>query len=169
MANCVSIDHLYLVCEPPGEPYYLARIMEFIHVNNDPKGPIDSIKVNWYYRPKDVQRKVADTRVIFATMHSDKCPLSSIRGVCTIVHRSEIEKLDVFRKQKDSFYFDKMYDRYIHRYYEVIPTKQVMNVPENIRKALTDRWKYILVEPTRAKELTAKMKVCKRCSGFAGR
>ncbi|KAI5847114.1 PHD finger and BAH domain protein [Morchella snyderi] len=159
-------DHIYLVCEPPGEPYYLARIMEFLHTNNDPTQPIDSIRVNWYYRPKDIQRKVTDTRVLFSSMHSDSCPLAAIRGKCYILHRSEVEDVDEFRKGRDSFYFEKMFDRYIHRYYDVIPTNQVRNVPEKVRKVLVDRWKYLLVEPQRAKELCSQMKECKRCAGF---
>lgn len=162
-------DHIYLVCEPPGEPYYLARIMEFLHTNNDPAQPIDSIRVNWYYRPKDIQRKVTDTRVLFSSMHSDSCPLAAIRGKCYILHRSEVEDVDEFRKRRDSFYFEKMFDRYIHRYYDVIPTNQVRNVPEKVRRVLVDRWKYLLVEPQRAKELCSQMKECKRCTGFCAR
>ncbi|KAG0133171.1 PHD finger and BAH domain protein [Tuber indicum] len=159
-------DHIYLVCEPPGEPYYLARIMEFLHANNNSSLPIDSIRVNWYYRPKDIQRKVTDTRVLFASMHSDCCPLASIRGKCFISHRSEVKDVDQYRKQRDSFYFEKMFDRYIHRYYDVIPTTMVRNVPEKVRKVLVERWKYLLVEPQRAKELCSQMKECKRCSGY---
>jgi len=140
--------------------------MEFLHSNNDPLLPIDSIRVNWYYRPKDIQRKAADTRVVFATMHSDPCPLSAIRGKCFIRHRAEIDDLDEYRKEKDSFYFDKMYDRYIHRYYEVIPTNLVLNVPAKVRRVLTERWRYVLVESGRAKELTSQMKECKRCTGY---
>ena len=51
--------------------------MEFLHSNNDPNLPIDSLRVNWYYRPKDIHRKTTDTRVVFATMHSDQPHTSS--------------------------------------------------------------------------------------------
>jgi hypothetical protein len=140
--------------------------MEFLHTSNDPSLPIDSIRVNWYYRPKDIQRKVTDTRVLFASMHSDSCPLAAVRGKCFISHRSEVKDVDEYRKQRDSFYFEKMFDRYIHRYYDVIPTTMVRNVPEKVRKVLVERWKYLLVEPQRAKELCSQMKECKRCSGY---
>jgi hypothetical protein len=140
--------------------------MEFLHAHNDPNAPIDAIRVNWYYRPKDIQRKVTDTRVLFASMHSDCCPLNAIRGKCYIRHRSEVEDVDEFRKTSDSFYFEKMFDRYIQRYYDVIPTKAVRNVPEAIRKVLVERWKYLLVEPQRGKELCSQMKECKRCQGY---
>jgi len=66
------LDHVYLVCEPPGEPYYLGRIMEFLHISNDSSQPIDALRLNWYYRPKDIGRKVNDTRQVFASMHSGR-------------------------------------------------------------------------------------------------
>ncbi|KAI4247716.1 MAG: hypothetical protein L6R40_001302 [Gallowayella cf. fulva] len=159
-------DHVYLVCEPPGEPYYLARIMEFLHVKNDHRLPIESLRVNWYYRPRDIGRKVNDTRVIFASMHSETCPITSLRGKCHIAHRHDIENLDDFRKVKDSFWYDKMFDRYIHRYYEVIPTSQVINVPVKVKKVLDERWKFVIVEQGRGKELTSAIKTCKRCAGY---
>ncbi|EJT78592.1 hypothetical protein GGTG_03691 [Gaeumannomyces tritici R3-111a-1] len=159
-------DHVYLVCEPPGEPYYLARIMEFLHVKNDPSQPVDALRVNWYYRPKDIARKANDTRAVFATMHSDVSPLTSLRGKCVIKHKAEIAKLEEYRKIPDYFWFEKLYDRYIQKNYEVIPTFQIINVPEKVKKVLDDRWKYILVEQGRGKELTSAVKLCKRCSGY---
>lgn len=162
-------DHAYFVCEPPGEPYYLARIMEFLHAKGDPKAPVEYVRVNWYYRPKDIQRKVQDTRVVFASMHSDTCPLTSLRGKCQILHLSEIPNLDEYRVKKDSFWFDKLFDRYIHRYYEVIPTNKVINVPQHVKKVLDERWKFVLVEIGRGKELTSAVKTCKKCAGYAAK
>ncbi|KAL8896614.1 MAG: hypothetical protein Q9192_002990 [Flavoplaca navasiana] len=159
-------DHVYLVCEPPGEPYYLARIMEFLHANNNQKLPVEALRVNWYYRPRDIGRKVTDTRVVFASMHSETCPITSLRGKCQIAHRHDIENVDDFRKIKDSFWYDKMFDRFIHRYYEVIPTSQVINVPIKVKKLLDERWKFVIVEQGRGKELTSAIKSCKRCSGY---
>ncbi|KKZ60186.1 hypothetical protein EMCG_05108 [[Emmonsia] crescens] len=160
-------DHVYLVCEPPGEPYYLARIMEFLPSKDNPDGPIESIRVNWYYRPRDIHRNVPDLRVVFASMHSDTCPLSSLRGKCQIKHQSEITNLDEYRKTKDCFWFEKMYDRYIQRYYDVIPTSTVINVPQHVKKVLDERWKYVLVELGRRKDLTSAVKTCKKCSLYA--
>ncbi|PWY87014.1 PHD finger and BAH domain protein [Aspergillus heteromorphus CBS 117.55] len=160
-------DHVYLICEPPGEPYYLARIMEFLPSKDTPSGPIEALRVNWYYRPRDIQRKVADTRLVFASMHSDTCPLTSLRGKCQILHLSEIADFDKYRKTRDSFWYDKMFDRYIHRYYDVIPTSKVINVPANVKKVLDERWKFVLVEIGRRKELTSAVKTCKRCSLYA--
>ncbi|KAF2707523.1 hypothetical protein K504DRAFT_383392 [Pleomassaria siparia CBS 279.74] len=159
-------DQVYLVCEPPGEPYYLCRIMEFIHVDGNPNSRIDSMRVNWFYRPRDVQRYNNDTRLVYATMHSDICPIASLRGRCTIKHRTEIDDLDEYRKVKNSFWFNQVFDRFIHRWYDVIPTSSVINVPEKVKRALDERWKYICLETSRVKELTSAVKSCKRCVGF---
>lgn len=162
-------DHVYLVCEPPGEPYYLARIMEFLHQRNDVNLPVDALRVNWYYRPKDIGRKVQDMRLVFATMHSDISPLTSLRGKCQIKHKAEIPDLAEYKRQPDCFWYEKLYDRYIQKNYEVIPTKQIVNVPERVKKVLDERWKFILVEQGRGKELTSAVKLCKRCSGYCAR
>ncbi|KAF1837504.1 hypothetical protein BDW02DRAFT_627921 [Decorospora gaudefroyi] len=159
-------DQVYLVCEPPGEPYYLCRVMEFIHVDNDPKKRVESMRVNWYYRPRDVQRYNNDSRLVYATMHSDLCPITSLRGKCRILHRSEIGDLDEYRKTKDSFWFNQVFDRFIHRWYDVIPVSSVINVPDRVKKALDERWKYICLETSRVKELTSAVKSCKRCVGY---
>ncbi|KAK0618143.1 hypothetical protein B0T17DRAFT_618771 [Bombardia bombarda] len=159
-------DHVYLVCEPPGEPYYLGRIMEFLHVKNDASLAVDALRINWYYRPKDIGRKVQDTRLVFATMHSDISPLTSLRGKCQIRHKAEIPDMTAYKRSPDCFWYEKLYDRYIQKNYEVIPTSQIINVPEYVKKVLDERWKFILVEQGRGKELTSAVKTCKRCTGY---
>jgi len=166
-ANISSfLDTIFLICEPPGEPYYLCRVMEFCHDGDNPKAPVDSLRVNWYYRPRDVQRYNNDTRLVYATMHSDICPITSLRGKCRILHRSEIKDLDEFRKTPDSFWYNQCFDRFIIRYYEVIPTSTVINVPQKVKAVLDERWKYVVVEAARAKELTSAAKSCKRCGEY---
>ncbi|CAM1506526.1 Fc.00g061670.m01.CDS01 [Cosmosporella sp. VM-42] len=162
-------DHVYLVCEPPGEPYYLGRIMEFLHVKNDTSKPVEAVRINWYYRPKDIGRKSSDTRMVFATMHSDISPLTALRGKCQIRHKVEIANMDEYRKTPDSFWFEKLYDRYIQKNYDLIPTRTIVNMPANVKKVLDERWKYVLVEQGRGKELTSAVKSCKRCSGYCAR
>lgn len=160
---------MYLVCEPPGEPYYLGRIMEFLHPQNDTSKPVDAVRINWFYRPRDIGRKVHDTRVVFATMHSDISPLTALRGKCQIRHRVEIANMEEYRRTPDSFWFEKLYDRYIQKNYDLIPTSTIVNVPEKVKKVLDERWKFVIVEQGRGKELTSAVKLCKRCSGYCAR
>ena len=168
-ANPLAADHVYLVCEPPGEPYYLGRIMEFLHPQNDKSKPVDAVRINWFYRPRDIGRKVHDTRVVFATMHSDISPLTALRGKCQIRHRVEIANMDEYRRTPDSFWFEKLYDRYIQKNYDLVPTSSIVNVPEKVKKVLDERWKFVIVEQGRGKELTSAVKLCKRCSGYCAR
>lgn len=160
---------VYLVCEPPGEPYYLGRIMEFLHASNDTTKPIDALRINWFYRPKDIGRKTNDTRLVFATMHSDISPLTSLRGKCHIQHKAEIPRMDEHRKTPDCFWYEKLYDRYIQKNYDLIPTAQIVNVPEKVKKVLDERWRFVIVEQGRGKEFTSAMKLCKRCGGYCAR
>lgn len=143
--------------------------MEFLPAHNDSSQPVDSVRVNWFYRPKDIGRKASDTRQLFATMHSDVSPLTALRGKCRIMHRGQVDDMDQFRKTPDSFWFEKLYDRYIQKQYDLIPTSSIVNVPDKVKKVLDDRWKYVLVEQGRGKELTSAVKLCKRCSGYCAR
>jgi len=143
--------------------------MEFLHAGNDPSNAVDALRINWYYRPKDIGRRVNDTRLVFATMHSDISPLTSLRGKCQIRHKAEIDRMDEYRKTPDCFWYEKLYDRYIQKNYDLIPTSQIVNVPEKVKKVLDERWKYILVEQGRGKELTSAVKLCKRCTGYCAR
>lgn len=166
--------------------------MEFLHRWNYPVQPIDSIRINWFYRPKDIARPSSDTRVLFATMHSDIIPLNTLRGKCTVKHKAEIYKaavskatphkaeldekeirkieiasFDEYRTNPDCFWWDTMYDRYIQKVFDAVPTWEIQNVPERVKKVLDERWKFILVEPGRKKELTKEVKKCKRCNNNA--
>lgn len=143
--------------------------MEFLPSKDRPSGPIESVRVNWYYRPRDILRKVTDSRLVFASMHSDICPLPSLRGKCQVCHLSEIKNLTDYRKTRDCFWYDKMFDRYIHRYYDVIPTSKVINVPSNVKRVLDERWKFVLVEVGKRKELTGAVKTCKKCGLYAAK
>ncbi|KAG6000238.1 hypothetical protein E4U21_005683 [Claviceps maximensis] len=162
-------DHVYLVCEPPGEPYYLGRIMEFVQSPSNDSKRVQSVRINWFYRPKDIGRKTTDTRLVFATMHSDVSPLTALRGKCLIRHRVEIDNLDAFRKTPDCFWYEKLYDRYIQKNYDLLPTSTIVNVPDKVKKVLDERWKFVLVEQGRGKELTSAVKLCKRCTGYCAR
>lgn len=158
-------DCIYLVCEPPGEPYYLGRIMEFVRMNES-SVQIDAVRVNWFYRPRDIQRQNSDSRLVFATMHSDVSPLQSIRGKCRIMHKSQILDAEAYRREPNSFYFERLFDKFMRRQYEVIPVNQVINVPEQVRLVLQKRWKYVVVEVNRAKELAMEHRACKRCGDW---
>jgi hypothetical protein len=178
---CTDLDHVYLLSEPPGEPYYIARIMEFIYVDSSTPSTseqrdlpissttgrkVKSVRVNWFYRPQDISHKTqTDTRGLYATMHSDVNPLSTIRGLCTVRHRSEIpnREFEEYKRGEDNFWFSRLHDRYIQRNYDVVPTEEITNVPDNVGQVLKEKWKYVVVENGAKKELCMEPRRCTKC------
>ncbi|KAH3666027.1 hypothetical protein OGAPHI_004216 [Ogataea philodendri] len=163
-------DFIYMVCEPPGEPFYIAMVKGFARKEKDnaTKNPKNyNFEVCWFYRPRDLNRRSADTRVLFASLHMDECPIQSFRGFATVKHKSEIENLDAYRMLPNSFYFDKFYDRYMVKMYDVLPTKKLTNLPANYYKALNKRFEYVFFEIGRGQDLLADPKTCEKCLQWA--
>lgn len=199
------LDHIYLIAEPPGEPYYIARIMEFVYKPEDEPSPkhhnregnekdnMDSssvkrrritksvrlsrksvasktfaenymVRVNWFYRPKDISKKSNDSRLLFVTMNSDLCPIASIRGKCTVRHKDHISNIELYQKEPNCFWFDKLFDRYIISLFDVVPTEKIINIPPKAQKVLCERFRFAIVEAGRAKDLCAAPKNCVKCA-----
>jgi len=183
----LMLDHIYLISEPPGEPYYIARIMEFIYL--DPKIPtvpehgdlpissttrrrVKAVRVNWFYRPQDISHKThTDTRCLYATMHSDVNPIYAIRGLCTVRHRSEISnrEFEEYKRGENNFWFSRLHDRYIQRNYDVIPVAEITNVPDRVGEVLRERWKYVVLENGAKKELCQEPRRCTKCGEWCRR
>ncbi|KAG7192448.1 putative PHD type zinc finger protein with BAH domain-containing protein [Scheffersomyces spartinae] len=165
-------DAIYMVCEPPGEPYYIGKIKRFIvtqpelnitsHIAS-PKGVC--FLMQWFYRPKDISKSGHDLRLLYSSMHTDKCPLMSFRGKVSLMLKSDIEEfmnmsLEEYASHKDHFYFDKLFDRYMLKFYDVILTQSLLpyadledNHSLNFIRCLHKRFEYIFVEPSRVKTL----------------
>ncbi|KAF9906089.1 putative PHD type zinc finger protein with BAH domain-containing protein [Linnemannia zychae] len=144
-----------------GDSYYIGRVMEF---GKQIKGKPLHVRIGWFYRPKDVMaRRNHDPRLLVATMHSDMNPLTSIRGRCTVTHQAYIKDLDAYKKKPDHFYYNQLFDRYIHRFYDVLPVDSVRNLPPDVAEELTRRYQYIVVEAGTASEYTDAHRVCLIC------
>lgn len=130
-------DHVY--CSPSweardGTPYSVARIMQFLHPEDAPKGEESKkylytrVRLAWYYRPSDVSdRPVADPRLLLAAIYSEVCDINQLRGKCHVVHRDKISDLSGWKKRPDRFYFNRLFDPYIKKEFEVIPSTDVRN------------------------------------------
>ncbi|KAK3821272.1 MAG: hypothetical protein J3Q66DRAFT_332951 [Benniella sp.] len=154
-------DHVYMASEFIGESYYIGRVMEFGKLV--PGKPLQ-LRIGWFYRPKDVMaRKNHDPRLLVATMHSDMNPLSSVRGRCTVTHQAYIKDLESYRKRPDHFYYSQLFDRYIHRFYDILPVESVRNLPPDVAEELGRRYQYIIVEAGTASEYTDAHRVCLIC------
>ena len=133
---------------------------------------IKQIRVNWFYRPQDISHKThTDTRCLYATMHSDVNPISAVRGLCTVRHRSEIpnREFEEYKKGDDQFWFSRLHDRYIQRNYDVVPTGEITNVPERVGEVLREKWRYVVVESGAKKELCMEPRRCTKCGEWCRR
>ncbi|KAI8889514.1 BAH-domain-containing protein [Backusella circina FSU 941] len=155
-------DFIYLAPEHLGEAYYIGRVMEFC-TSAKRRGLL--ARIAWFNRPKDViNRKTTDPRLLVATMHSDINPVSSIRGKCTVTHKHYLnETVEQYRKKPDHFYYNQLYDRYIQRVYDVIPCETIQNLPEDILKALSQSYQYVVVEQGSSVNLTSARRICCVC------
>lgn len=169
-------DHVY--CSPSweardGTPYSIARIMEFLPPEDVPKGPegknylYTRVRLAWYYRPSDVSdRTVADSRLLLAAIYSEVCDINQLRGKCYVVHRDKISDLAGWKKRPDRFYFNRLFDPYIKKEFEVIQSTDVRNLPDRIREVLTSRYEYIVAEKEVVADLTDNVRLCATCNDW---
>ncbi|GAA5923198.1 hypothetical protein JCM1841_005926 [Sporobolomyces salmonicolor] len=182
----VPNDHVFV--SPPwddrdGEPYLIARVLEILQPSKPATDAASSssatssaypstselrVRVAYYFRTRDItNRYVADHRLIVATMHADTVPASYIRGTCMVKHREHIEELDAYKRQKDTFYWHQLYDRYLHRYFDGVPTYKIRNAPAEVIKHLVGNFEFVLCEVGTAVELCDESRGCFTCSKWA--
>ncbi|ODQ82834.1 hypothetical protein BABINDRAFT_17785, partial [Babjeviella inositovora NRRL Y-12698] len=130
-------------------------------------------RINWLYRPRDIPRDSADSRMLYITMHSDVCPLSTFRGKVVVRHRDEVGVLDDYRARPNHFYFNKLFDRYMVRFYEVLCVALLEpRLTPNYFAALHKRFPYVFMETTTAsaESILAKMMHlnCEVCHQWLG-
>ncbi|KAG5725072.1 Lid2 complex component snt2 [Termitomyces sp. T112] len=166
-------DHVY--CSPSwsvrdGTPYSIARIMEFLPPEDVPKGPeaenylYTRVRLAWYYRPGDVSdRSVTDSRLLLAAIFSEVCDINQLRGKCHVVHRDKISDLAGWKKRPDRFYFNRLFDPYVKKEFEIIPATDVRNLPDNIRETLISRYEYVVAEKEVIPDLTDTIRLCNTC------
>ncbi|GLB41633.1 putative PHD-zinc-finger like domain containing protein [Lyophyllum shimeji] len=169
-------DHVY--CSPSwsvrdGTPYSIARIMEFLPPEDVPKGPeadnylYTRVRLAWYYRPGDVSdRSVADSRLLLAAIFSEVCDINQLRAKCHVVHRDKISDLAGWKKRPDRFYFNRLFDPYVKKEFEIIPSTDVRNLPDHIRETLISRYEYVVAEKEVIPDLTDAIRLCDTCQDW---
>ncbi|KAG6816143.1 hypothetical protein H0H87_008320 [Tephrocybe sp. NHM501043] len=169
-------DHVY--CSPSwsvrdGTPYSIARIMEFLPPEDVPRGPeaekylYTRVRLAWYYRPGDVSdRSVTDSRLLLAAIFSEVCDINQLRGKCHVVHRDKISDLSGWKKRPDRFYFNRLFDPYVKKEFEIIPSTDVRNLPDNIRETLISRYEFVVAEKEVIPDLTDAIRLCDTCQDW---
>lgn len=153
-------DHIYVLGDPVSEPFNIGRIMEF-----QPAAQVEDslVLVNWFYRASDIHRKNAFSRELFLTTHAATRPIREIYGKVSVEYRKDIADHDKYIDSPSNFYFDKFWDRYITKIYDVVPTTEITNMPHNVLVLLQQRYKYLVLEPSYTAKLTAEPNLCVNC------
>ncbi|QLG71060.1 hypothetical protein HG535_0B00980 [Zygotorulaspora mrakii] len=160
-------DTIYMVSEPPGEPYYIGRVVQFVPkvefsqlidklkaVTSELSAKYFHVKMNWFYRSRDIQDKTSnfDTRLVYASLHEDICPIISYRGKCTVLHVDEFENENSntaeFITRPNVFYFDQLFDRYSLAYYNVVSSEKLLTLHKSspFLYLLSKRFRYMFIE-----------------------
>ncbi len=133
------------------------------------------VRANLYLRSRDLpNRSAVDNRLLTATLNADVFPLDNIRGLCDVRHRDLIgdgnaPSLAQWKKQPDHFYFHSLFDRYIHRLYDVIPTDKLRNAPPAVVATLKKRYSFIVAEPGMQSDLCDVWRGCSACNKWVSR
>ncbi|KAF8159372.1 hypothetical protein B0H34DRAFT_654907 [Crassisporium funariophilum] len=147
--------------------------MQFLPPEDAPKGEegknylYTRVRLAWYYRPSDVSdRPVADSRLLLAAIYSEVCDINQLRAKCHVVHRDKISDLAGWKKRPDRFYFNRLFDPYIKKEFEIIQSRDVRNLPDNIRDVLTSRYEYVVAEKEVIPDLTDTVRLCDTCQDW---
>jgi hypothetical protein len=166
--------------------------MEFLPPEDAPKGAegklyfYSRVRLAWYYRPSDVSdRPVTDSRLLLAAIYSEVCDINQLRAKCHVVHRDKISDLSGWKKRPDRFYFNRLFDPYIKKEFEIIQATDVRNrmfllipskfsltaktVPDNIRETLVSRYEYVVAEKEVIPDLTDVLRLCDTCQVWCPR
>ncbi|GAA5823901.1 hypothetical protein JCM10212_000721 [Sporobolomyces blumeae] len=126
------------------------------------------VRVAYYFRTRDItNRYVADHRLIVATMHSDTVPARYVRGKCLVMHKEHVDDLETYKRRVDTFYWCQLYDRYLHRYFDALPTYKIRNAPPEVVKHLVDHFEFVLCEVGTGNQLCDAQRGCSTCSKWA--
>lgn len=159
-------DHIYMVSEPPGEPYYIGRIIKFVarkefqsiieqarDVNTSFPAVYFQLQMNWYYRPRDIHDNPQNVnpRILYASLHNDVCPIHSFRGKCHVLYEKDfesVEHLAEYTAKPNNFYFNQLFDRFTLKYYQIESTKKIFQQfgKLNYFKALASKFPYVFYE-----------------------
>ncbi|PWN43695.1 hypothetical protein IE81DRAFT_322100 [Ceraceosorus guamensis] len=129
------------------------------------------LRANVFLRTRDISHRVSnDPRLLVGTMKSDVYALENVRGLCEVRHRDllgDAPEVSAWKKKDDHFYFHQIYDGYIHRFYDVIPTEKIKNAPPAVLNLLRSRYSFIVAEVGMTPDLCDALRGCAVCHRWA--
>lgn len=137
-------DYVFLKPRSSQESFYIGRLLEI---------KSDQVHVNWFYRSRDLNGR-GDSRELIASMDCDWNSLSSVEAKVFVKHQSQINDLKQFKIQDSCFYYDKLYDKYTKKTYQVVPLNQINNLPMQYKNLIKSE--FLLIEEKSQKKFTQR-------------
>ncbi|KAF6071573.1 PHD-finger family protein [Candida albicans] len=109
-------QYIYMISEPPGEPYYIGRIMGFKHKNNNNQNQESMANI------VDAKNTISNTMVLPTPRY-----FQDHIGLTTIDIEDEFNS---YVQKPNQFYFDKLFDRYMIKFYDVLSTANLLQYAE---------------------------------------
>ncbi|QRV88660.1 Lid2 complex component snt2 [Ceratobasidium sp. AG-Ba] len=126
------------------------------------------VRLAWYYRPSDLNdRPNADPRLLLAAIFSEVQPISHLRAKCRVRHKDKIADLQIWKRKPDHFYFQRVFDPYIRKEFDVLRSADVTNLPPEIREVLQARYEFVVAERDVIGDLTDTLRLCETCDKWA--
>ncbi|EPX72595.1 Lid2 complex subunit Snt2 [Schizosaccharomyces octosporus yFS286] len=157
-------DFVFVSSPYAGEPFQIARVMSF-EKSEACLGTnlYDSVRLNWFFRPRDIQRNSSDTRLLYASMHSDIYNIGFIKELVSVKHKTQIQNLNDYKRQSKCFYYDRLFDQNINKVFDLIPVQNIKNLPKHTLSDLQSNYDFAIVELAKGRALMENPRLCNVC------
>ncbi|EPY52828.1 Lid2 complex subunit Snt2 [Schizosaccharomyces cryophilus OY26] len=157
-------DFVFVSSPFAGEPFQIARIMSFEKSESCLGTNLyDSVRLNWFFRPRDIQRNSSDTRLLYASMHSDIYNIGFIQELVSVKHKTEIHNFDEYTRQPKSFHYDRLFDQNINKVFDLLPVHNITNLPKHTLFQLQNNYDFAIVELGKGRALMEAPRLCNVC------
>ncbi|WBW74134.1 Lid2 complex PHD finger subunit Snt2 [Schizosaccharomyces osmophilus] len=157
-------DFVFVSSPFAGEPFQIARLMSFEKSESCLGTNLyDSVRLNWFFRPRDIQRNSSDTRLLYASMHSDIYNVGFIQELVSVKHKTEIQNFNEYKRQPKCFYYDRLFDQNINKVFDLIPVHSITNLPKRTLSDLQNNYSFAIVELAKGRALMGTPRLCNVC------
>ncbi|KAI0244305.1 putative PHD type zinc finger protein with BAH domain-containing protein [Massospora cicadina] len=141
------LDFVYFDSDRPDRVYQIGRVMGLTRQYGTAP---PTLEVEVYYRAADINATFSlgtHPRQVYGSFERQKIALGTVVGKCTVLHRSQIDRLAAYLQLADCFYYEQVFYQSLARFYTAIPAAKALHRPSPTLKALKRQCEYLLCEP----------------------
>lgn len=160
-------DFVYLDSISQGDFYQIARIMQFLPST---KRDIRAEVAHFYRRCNtgiDWSSK-DDPQLLYITLSTENVHACHMVAKCTVTHISLIQDLEEYRRLENHFFFTQFFEKFQGHIFEVVPTSQINNLPQNVIPKLQSLFSFVFGEKSEIRKLKDSRKDCVICHNWCG-